>query len=208
MQENRFRLWMWVISLFSALGIFATLYVVYDLTFPNRFVGDMYGLEVMFRVVLLFAAAAPMAIGVLLLSVGWRKKLRRPVILGAVVILASSSALVWMAVDAGLSRRQNEIVKSYHEKSVAELLAIARDQKDQHALDALMVRADPAAVSGLTLIVLDTNQPGNLRYVAAQALSRIGGEDARAALEKALDSADEAQFRGHLKLMIQGLKSK
>jgi hypothetical protein len=208
MGENRTGIRMWAGVLFFALGIFASLYVVYDLRYPNRFVGDMYGMEVMFRLFLLFAAAGPMLLGAVFVSIGGRKKTGWSPILGTTIIVVSSLVLIAMAADVALSRRQNEIRKSYPEKSVEELLAIARNQKDQHAVDALMARADPVAVPGLALILLDTNQPGNLRYVAAQALARIGGEEARAALEKARDSADDPHFKGYLEFMIQEGKSK
>ncbi len=208
MGENRSEMWIGVGFLFFALGISAFLYIVYDLRYPNRFVGDMYGMEVVHRFLLLCAAAGPMLFGAVFLSLGWRKKTRRLGILGAAVIIASSLVLLAMAMDDAYSRRRNEIRKGYPEKNVEELLAMARDQKDQHAIDVLIARPDSAAVPGLTLILLDTNQPGNMRYVAAQALSQIGGKDARAALEKARDSSSDKHFKEYLEFMIQELKSK
>ena len=208
MGEIRIRVWTWVAALFTVPGILACIYFLYDLRFPNRFVGDMYGLEVICRLTLLCAAAAPMVLGAVLLSVGWRRNSARLHRLGAGIMIASSLLLMFLSVDVALSRRQNEIRKGYPQKSTEELLAIARDQKDQHALDALMAKADPAAVPGLALILLDKSQPGNLRFVAAQALARIGGKDARAALEKARDNIDDAQFKEYLEVIIQQIKSK
>ena len=71
-----------------------------------------------------------------------------------------------------------------------------------------MTRADPASVSGLALILLSESEPGNLRYAAAQALSRIGGEDAQAALEKARNNSKDLHFKEFLNRMIDDIISK
>jgi hypothetical protein len=192
---------------FFALGASASIYYVYDLRYPNRFVGDMYGLEVMFRLVPLCFFAGAMLLGGVILSVGRWKSRRRLRIVATAIIFVSSTILTAMAFDVVQDRRLNEVRKHYPEKSVEELLAIARVRKDQHAIDAIMIKADPAAVPGLALILLNENEPGNLRYAAAQALARIGGDDALKALAKAWDSVKDEHFRKFLADMIEHVRS-
>ncbi len=75
---------MWVtLHAIVASGAFGALYEVYDLWLPSHFVGDMYGLEVLMRGVLLAAAGVPFliasALGLRALS-----RRRRPSPLGMV----------------------------------------------------------------------------------------------------------------------------
>ena len=69
-------------------------------------------------------------------------------------------------------------------RSTAELIRIAQDEEDSAAIDELLVRRDPTAVAGLSGILLDEGQSVALRSCAAHALGEIGGEEARAALER------------------------
>jgi len=197
------RLWNWIGVLFLGLGILALIYAVYDLRYPSHFVGDMYGMEVIARVGLLCGVTAGMLLGSVLLFWGSRKAIRNLGILGAVVIVVSSSVLIANAIGIVQSRQLDRIRASYPAKSIEELLAIARDKKDQHAVDALAARADPASVPGLALILLDENERHNLRYCAAQALARIGNEDAREALSKARDSSKDEYFNGLISQIIE-----
>jgi hypothetical protein len=194
-RDDRDGIWVWFGVLCFMAGILAALYYLYDLGYPNRFVGDMYGMEVLFRLYVLSFAAGPLLLGGVLLVVGRWKGMRRLLILGTAVVIVSSVIMTAMAVGVVRSRHLNDVRKNYPEKSVEELLFIARDQKDQHAIDALMIKADPAAVPGLALILLSETEPGNLRHAAAQALARIGGDDARTALERARDSSRDNHFR-------------
>jgi len=205
-RSNPDKIWNWTGFLFLGLGVLALLYAVYDLRYPSHFVGDMYGLEVIFRLVMLVGAVAPMLFGALLLTWGSRKEIRNFRILGAVVIVVSSSVLIANAVTIAQSRQLDRIREGYPAKSVEELLAIARDQKDQHAIDTLAVKADPASVPGLALILLNENERGNLRYCAAQALARIGSEDARAALGRARDSSKDEYFKGLISQIIEDMR--
>ena len=199
---------LWAAFLFLALGILASAYYIYDLRYPNHFVGDMYGLEVLARLTWLCSAAGPMFLGALLLFLDWRKKTRRWPKLGMGLVIIPSLILVAMAVDVVQSRRLDEVRKGYPEKSIAELLAIAREQKDQHALYPLITKPDPAAVPGLAQILLDENEHGPLRYLAAEALGRIGNEDAREALVKARDSATNKYFKESIERAIEGARSR
>jgi hypothetical protein len=204
--SNRDRIWNWTGALFFGLGVLALIYAVYDLRYPSHFVGDMYGMEVIFRVVMLGGAAAPMLFGVVLLTWGSRRTIRNFCILGTVVIVVSSSVLIANAVGIAQSRNLDRIREAYPAKSVDELLAVARDKKDQHAIDVLAAKADPASVPGLALILLNENERGNLRYCAAQALGRIGSEDARKALDKARDSSKDEYFKGLISQIIEDMR--
>ena len=97
--NNREGIWMRVGLLFFALGILASLYYIYDLMYPNHFVGDMYGLEMIVRLSWLCGAAGPMFLGGVLLFLDWRKKLHRWRVLGTALVIVSSVILVVMTVD-------------------------------------------------------------------------------------------------------------
>jgi hypothetical protein len=206
--SNSEGIWPWVGLLLFSLGILASLHYIYDLRYPSHFVGDMYGLEVIARVSWLCSAAGPMFFGGVLLFLDWRKKTRRWRILGMALVIVPSTILVAMAVDVVQSRRLDEIRKGYPEKSVAELLAIAREQKDQHAIYPLIAKPDAAALPGLAQILLDENEQGSLRYSAAEALGRIGNEDAQKALVIARDSSTDKYFKEHIGRIIDNMRSK
>lgn len=53
------------------------------------------------------------------------------------------------------------------------------------------------------MILLDENEPGILRYASAQALARIGGDEALKALEKARDSSKDEHLRESLAAIIR-----
>jgi divalent metal cation (Fe/Co/Zn/Cd) transporter len=55
-------------------GLLSILYYIYDLIYPNHFVADMYGLEVMFRVSIVVIISLPLFIGLLLTVIGRKKK--------------------------------------------------------------------------------------------------------------------------------------
>jgi|GEM_PF-1308148 len=202
---NRNGIWLWVGYLCLSLGIIALLYNFYDLKYPNHFVGDMYGLEVMFRLAVLSGVAVPMLIGGVLIFVGGRKKVKRSLTVGTAVTTVSSAILIAMAIGVAHSRYMDEVRKSYPSKSIEELLAIAREQKDQQAIDQIMTRSDPAAMPGLASIVMDEQEPGYLRYVAAEALARIGSDDARTVLENARDSCADAWFKEILNRLVEDM---
>ncbi|MBI4965726.1 MAG: HEAT repeat domain-containing protein [Desulfomonile tiedjei] len=199
--------WAWAGVLFFGLGTAACFYCVYDLRYPNRFVGDMYNMEAMSRLLLLCFFGGLTLVGGAVSCVGWWKRRKRLQRVGTAITVVSSVVLITMAVDIGQSRHMNEVRRGYPEKSVEELLAIAREQEDQHAIDALMTKADPAAVPGLAMILLDDSAPGNLRYASAQALARIGGEDALKALEQAKGSSRDEHFREFLSHLLEQVRS-
>lgn len=204
---DRDGIWIRIGLFFLVLGTFAVLYYGYDLKYPHHFVGDMYGIEVLFRLSVLCLTAGSMLLGGVILAVGRRKKIRRLIRVGTLVVAASSFVLVAMAGGVSHSRYMDEVRKTYSEKSVEDLLAIAKGQKDRHALDQLMIRADPRAVPGLVSILVDETQPGNLRYVSAEALGRIGGDEARSALEQARDSSMDEHLKQSLNRMIQDMRA-
>jgi len=88
--------------------------------------------------------------------------------------IVSSLLLTANAIGIAQSRQLDRIRENYSAKSIEGLLAIARDKKDQYAIDALAARADSASIQSRALILLNDNERGNLRYAAAQALARIG----------------------------------
>jgi hypothetical protein len=206
--SHRERILQWVGLLFFAFGIMAAVYCLYDLKYPSHFVGDMYGIEVLARLSWVCGTATPMFIGTVLLFLDRQRIARRRRWLGMAFVIVPSVILLAMAVYVVQSRHLDEIRKSYPEKSIDELLSIAKERKDQHAIYPLITRADPAAVPGLAEILLDANEPGNLRSCAAEALGRIGNEEARKALVKARDSSSDQYFKEHVVRILDNARSR
>lgn len=168
-----------------AAGLLAAVYYGYDIMYPNHFVGDMYGLEVMYRVAVLVMIAVPAAIGLLLAVIGRMKKQNKLARIGHILISAASVVLIFLSVNVYYSRHKDDIRKTYSLKSTDELISIALNEKDQFAIYEIIARNDTSAITALCLILLDTNQDDRLRLEAAHALGQLGGDSSRVALEKA-----------------------
>ncbi|HUT28954.1 MAG TPA: HEAT repeat domain-containing protein [Sedimentisphaerales bacterium] len=181
------------------IGLLSLGYHVFDLAFPNTFVGDMYGLEVMARLFHIIVASIAILLGVGLLTVSRKKQIEPLGAFGKALILISCLAYVVMGVSTAYSRWQWRIRDSYPRRSVEELLSLAREKKDQFAIDALLIKKDRAAVPGLSELLLDEHQEGWLRGCAAHALGEIGGQQAREALEEVLARHPEE----HLKMAVE-----
>lgn len=175
----------WIAGGALGIGLLSACFVFYDLWRPNHFVGDMYGLEVVVRLVPLLAACIVFAVAALVLGIGWRKtgRVSWPRLLA---VMLAAGALFAIAIVTARSRYVWAQRKTYPDKTVAELLRLATENEDQFAIDALGRKRDPAAVPGLRRILLDqTAELGALRVSAAWALCHIGTPDARGALEEA-----------------------
>ncbi len=175
----------WFGRVVLAVGLLALGYCLYDLMYPGHFVGDMYGLEVMGRLMLLAGPAVALLLSGVVLHFAWKREGRAPRVGAGVVLLVSALVLVATAWHVAGSRRQDAIRAQYPTRGTDELLRIARDQKDSFAVEELLIRKDPAAVPGLCAILLDDDENVTLRGSAAHALGEIGGDEAKAALERA-----------------------
>lgn len=161
-------------------------YIVFDLKYPNHFVGDMYGMELMFRGGILAAAAMPMIIGVILILVRWKKQGGVLLTTGIILVIISTSILFTMSVQVWKSRKIDEIRKTYPLKSTDELFTLVLEQKDVHAMLAIAGKKDPAAIPRLREILLDEHQVLVIRTLAAHALGQTGGELVMSILDEAL----------------------
>jgi len=86
-----------------------------------------------------------------------------------------------------------------------ELLDIARDADVLHGATVALGRfADPRAVPALARRALDLTTPLVVRVAAVDALGRIGGDQARAALQSALADPNNT-VRDHARQALQGL---
>jgi ABC-type antimicrobial peptide transport system permease subunit len=175
-----------IFKVFLIIGLSSIAYFLYDLKYPDHFVGDMYGLEVMVRAFILLAASLPMIIGLGLRVIGRKRNSNHLITAGFAMVILSSSILLYMAIGVSGSRNKDEMRKTYAHKSIDELLKIAREQKDEYAIYAIMEKKDPAAVLPLCEILLDEKADVKLRMESAHALGEIDGEGARKALAKAL----------------------
>ncbi len=173
------------ITLISA-GLLAAVYYGYDIMYPNHFVGDMYGLEVLYRVAVLIMIAVPIAIGLLLTVIGRMKKRNKLTMTGNILVGSACIVFIILAGNVFYSRHKDDLKKSYSLKDTGELIQIALKDKDQFAIYEIIARNDTSAVPALCLILLDTNQDDRLRLEAAHALGQLGGDSARVALERAL----------------------
>jgi HEAT repeat protein len=100
------------------------------------------------------------------------------------MIAIASLVLTVVAVEVGRARQKAEIRKEYPQRSVEELIRIARKDKDVSALDAIMMKRDPQSIPALCQILRDPEESVKLRMVAAQILGQLGGKEAREALEE------------------------
>jgi hypothetical protein len=169
----------------TVAAVTASAYDIYDLKYPSHFVGDLYGMEVLWRLSFLALAAGGLLLGWILVAIGGRRKSVARSLSGTAMISIAALVLVFIGIDVARSRHNDAAREEYPQKTVHELTRIAREGKDQHALYAIMMKKDSAAVSALSEIVLDEKEDSRLRYVAAHGLGEIGGETARAALTKA-----------------------
>ena len=168
---------------FLFTGVISISFYLYDIIFPNHFVGDMYGLEVIYRLFLIVIPAIMFFVGLFLVLRSLIKS-RSIGLVSSILVIVSSILLLSLSGHTLYSRIQWRIRETYPSRSVAELLRIAREEKDQFAMDALLIKKDPSAVPGLSQILLDENEVMPLRVGAAHALGEIGGEDAKNVLEK------------------------
>jgi len=168
-----------------AVGALAAAYQVYDMACPNTFVGDMYGLIVVVRLVPLVACGIVLTAGGVLAVVGWTLRRRGLCIAGTVVAIAATLPILGLAGHAAWERHQNAVRATYPDRSVEDLLRLATEEHDQFAVGALGMKGDPGAVPGLRAMLLDPAAPTNLRICAAQALANLGGPAAREAIETA-----------------------
>lgn len=172
---------------FLAMAIVSIGYCLWDLQFPNHFVNEFYGMEVIARLPWLVIPTVLLIVGSILFVSALAKDKKEARRAGAVLVIVASIVLLPMALNVSRSRKQWEIREDYPNRTVEELLHIARhdDAKEaQFAIDALQTKKDPAAVPGLCEILLNETERGHLRSSAADALGEIGGEQAREALEK------------------------
>ena len=174
----------WTAWLCLAIGIISAGYYLYDIASPGPDVGEMYGLVSTLRLAMLALPSGLLVVcfaGTLLRPVRRRRWLRSVL---TVLLVAATVVLVFLAADAAKSRRQRRVRETYPLKSTDELLRIARADKDTFAVYELLIRKDQAAVPGLREILFDDDESPDLRSSAAHALGAIGGEAARAALER------------------------
>jgi hypothetical protein len=169
-------------ALFVA-GLGASAYETYDLFFPNHFVGDMYGLEILMRVAILAAPAFLLILGGALCLARIARK-ARPGALGMTLLLIATTTLLAIAVNTSRSRQLSAARQGYPALSIQELVRIALEENDQYAVDALSEKG-VHAVPPLRSMLLDQEERFNLRWCAAHALGRIGGDEAKSALREA-----------------------
>jgi hypothetical protein len=184
-----------VLGLLTVAAITASAYDIYDLKYPSHFVGDMYGMEVLWRLSFLALAAGGLLLGWILVAIGRKRKSVVQGLSGTAIVIIASLVVAFIGIDVARSRHTDAAREEYPQKTVHELTRIAREGKDQHALYAIMMKRDSAAVAAFSEILLDENEDPRLRYVAAHALGEIGGEAARAALTKARSLSGEAALQ-------------
>lgn len=176
----------WIFIVLVIIGLLSLAYYFFDLVFPNHFVGDMYGLEVMCRLFFIILASIPIIIGIILLGTSQKKDKKAYGFVGTALIMFSCIVYLALGITTAYSRWRSKVRDSYPRRSVEDLLYLAREKKDQFAIDALLIKKDADAVPGLCAILLDENEQGRLRVCAAHALGEIGGDRARGALQEVL----------------------
>ncbi len=88
----------------------------------------------------------------------------------------------------------------------ARLTEILLDRKDHArgaAARALGRLGDPRAMALLAQVLNESDAPGDLVLDASEGLCLLGGEEARAHVQKALDSAQDAELRAELQSILE-----
>ena len=116
------------------IGLLSALYCFFDLRYPNHFVGDMYGLEVMFRVSILVMVFSSLFIGLLMIMIGRKKKSNKLTKSGLFLAGICSVVLILLSINVYSSRHKDDIRKTYPQKSTDELIRIAIDKNDPYAI--------------------------------------------------------------------------
>lgn len=171
-----------------AVCLLSLIYCSYDLKFPNHFVGDMYGMEAMFRIIILLAASAPMILGILFLFIKREKQNSKLFSVGAILILVSASILLYLAIGIYNSRMQDDVRKGYNSMTVQELSKIVQIKGDLHAIYAIQAKNSDLAVSTLSDILQNENANLSCRMEAATSLGQIDGPKAKEALVAAREN--------------------
>ena len=179
---------------FAMAGLFAAFYYACDIKYPNHFVGDMYGMEVMSRAFLLMMTGLPLCAGLLVALISWKKEETKLTELGLVLADICAAVLIVMALNVFHDRAIDDIRKTYPQKSTNELLRIAAKEKDQFAIYELLARKDRTAVPALSRMLLDRNELPRIRTECAHALGQIGGDEAKAALQQAASMPGGNQY--------------
>jgi hypothetical protein len=187
------------------IGLSSIPYYIYDLTYPNHFVADMYGMEVMYRISILIMIALPMFIGLLLIAIGRNKRRNNLTKTGIVLASICSFVFILLSTNVYFSRHEDEIRKTYQQKSTDELIRIALSKNDQYAIYEIISRKDSSAVPALCQILVDENQNIKLRIESAHALGQIGGDIGRDALEKAMSRSKNSSLTDSIKYAIEAL---
>jgi hypothetical protein len=172
-------------AMLAVAGLPAAFYYAFDIRYPNHFVGDMYGMEVMWRGSVFIMTCLPLCVGLLLAIIGWKKEKRTLTNAGLVLADVCSLALLLLTLNVYHSRAVDDIRKTYPQKSTVELLRIAEEKKDQFAIYEIIARKDASAIPALSSLLLDGQQDARIRLEAAHALGQLGGHEALITLEKA-----------------------
>lgn len=183
---------LWLIQVSLIVGVASLAYSLYDLARPAHFVGDMYGLEVIVRLIWLL----PFVVGLVVTTavVACRRRRGAGWVAGVATVLLAGGLLV-QALGVAKTRRQDAVRSTYPGLSTAELLRVARGQGDAYAVYELAGRQDPNAALALQQILVDESVDPSLRICAAQALANGRATDARALLEDAQTQVRDGQVR-------------
>jgi len=193
---------------FLGAGLLALLYHLYDLKCPSHFVGDMYGIEVLFRLLVLLTTAGAMLLGAVLLALGRIRGSKPLETAGSLLVVTLSLVLLALSLGIVRERHKDALRGSYPEKSVEELIHLARSEKEWQAIDALVLKNDPAAVRPLCKMLLESNEDARLHYSAVRALAHFGGEEALAALEQARSMYHGEYYRTTIDYALEELRRK
>jgi phage pi2 protein 07 len=165
----------------AALGMW---YDFHDLRFPGHFIGDMYGFEVMGRLFYLVPILIFALLGFSLFIGGLRNERKGRFWTGSVFLWLSCICLIPLVKDVYDDRQEDALHKTYPQKSVEELTRLVRMDKDQYALDELMIKRTPESIKVVKQVLVDENEKTVLRICAAGWLFQFDDEEIKALLKK------------------------
>ena len=105
------------------VGGLGAAFQIYDMAFPSAFVGDMYGLIVLMRLIPLGGCLLALLVGGFLSVLGWTRRRRGLCIAGAVVAIGAAVLIVAMGVWTAWERYDDAPTPKGHAVSSGHLPA-------------------------------------------------------------------------------------
>lgn len=189
----------------ASIWLVSILYNLYDLKFPSHFVGDMYGYEVIFRVIVLAAVSAIFLAGVACLHFAKAANSSYKFALGTFFCLTASIISLFMGMSVFHGRQLDETRKTYFNLNNENLLKIIRNKRDRYAIHPIFVKNDSETLPTLSKILMDESIDLHCRCEAAHFLGQLNDGEAKKALQYAITSQKDEELHVAINRAIEAI---